>query len=162
MYSKRVIAAAFAALTLSLPASLASAEEISTAPAVSLNANTSAGSSNGSVVLARAGGGGGSFGHSGGGGSFGHSMGGMHAFSGRSGAFGHPGVYGRTFYNHGHFAGNRFFFRHHNRRFFAGPFYGDYGYGYDYDYDDSGSCYWNCRQVHGPAYCRAYAGNYCD
>ncbi len=63
---------------------------------------------------------------------------------------------GHHSFNHG-FRNHRFFFAHHRfhhrRFFFAGPvFYGDY---------DGGSCYWNCRQSHGPGYCRLYADNYC-
>lgn len=48
---------------------------------------------------------------------------------------------------HHHFRGRRGFF------FYGGPFFYDDYYG--------GSCYWNCRQFHGPRYCSYYSYNYC-
>ena len=41
----------------------------------------------------------------------------------------------------------------HGRGLFFGPFVGFGAYG--------GSCYWNCRQYHGPRYCHYYSDNYC-
>jgi hypothetical protein len=79
----------------------------------------------------------------------------------RGGFGGHMGGFHGGFHHFGgpHFAGHfhgRPFFHHHrfHRRFvFVAPFfYGDY-YG--------GSCYWNCRQYHGPHFCRLYAYDYC-
>ena len=72
--------------------------------------------------------------------------------------------------SYGHRRGHRFYgrrgghryYRHHRgygywgAPFFFAPFYyGGYGYG------DSNSCYWDCRQYHGPRYCRYHWRRYC-
>jgi len=89
--------------------------------------------------------------------------GGVHSagpsFSGRAG----PALSGRigpTYIGPGH---TYALSHHHFRRgFFGEP---NIGWGYDYDYPywyGGGSCYWNCRNTgHGPAYCQAYAYNFC-
>lgn len=124
-----------AGLFLIGPSISAQAAENTASSAVALDKQVN---QNSTFTLIRGGHGGG--GH---GGYGGHAM--SHSMGGRS----IGGGIGRH-----HFAGRRFFFRHHrhHRFFFAGPFFYDYG---------DGSCYWNCRQYHGPRYCRAYAANYC-
>jgi hypothetical protein len=38
------------------------------------------------------------------------------------------------------------------------PYFHEYGY----DESDYDSCYWNCRRIHSPSYCRAKWWRYCD
>ena len=68
-----------------------------------------------------------------------HDHGGHHGHSGHmhSGGFHGGGIHGRR-----HFRGDGFFF--------GAPFVGL-----------GGSCYWNCRQFHGPRFCRYYSADYC-
>jgi hypothetical protein len=141
MLIKRIVTAAAAAFSLSLLANAAMAEPVSASNAGGSAADQQAPvSNNDPFVLVRGG-------HGGGHGGGGHMS--SRGFSTRG-----PTA---NFARRGTFRDRDGRFRH--RRFRRGSIVFDGDYGYD-GYDGS-SCYWNCRQSHGPRYCRAYAANYC-
>lgn len=45
--------------------------------------------------------------------------------------------------------------------FYGGDYYDDYPYSYGYSSGYGNSCYRECREFHGPRYCRAYWRRYC-
>jgi hypothetical protein len=59
----------------------------------------------------------------------------------------------------GHYGGGRRGYWRGGRWYWGVPFLAaPFAYGY---YNEGGSCYWRCRHYHGPAYCRAYASDFC-
>lgn len=115
-------------------------------------------------------GGGREFRHGGGGRNWGHRGGGRRwSHGGGGGKWSHRGGqrWGDGKWRHKY--GHRHRHRHRGFYFYGSPFfYDDYYYGYpyysyyDYGYDDGyTSCYRECREYHGPRYCRLYWRRYC-
>jgi len=146
MLIKRIVTAAAAAFSLSLLANAAMADPASTEQAGVSPADQQAPvASDSPLVLVRGG-------HGGGGHGGGHS-----GISSGSRAVGHGANFSRLGVSRRH-DGDRD--RDRRRRRFRRDFVfidGDYGY----DGYDGGSCYANCRQSHGPRYCRIHSANFC-